>query len=304
MSTAVKRGLGRGISALISEDFTGEPVANAPAVTVQEIELTYIQAGRFQPRRHFSEQELQELSDSIRKNGVIQPIILRALPGAQERYEIIAGERRFRAAGLAGLNTIPALVRILDDSQALEVAILENVQRLDLSPLEEAGGYQVLIDQFGYTQEQLSQAIGKSRSHIANLLRLLNLPESVKDLINTGKLSMGHARTLVTSDNPEALAQEILRRGLNVRQTEQYVKKGENNSEGEFQAASRLKTTRMTVSVSAHKDPDILALEETLSESLGLKVSINDRGQHGEIMIAYSSLEQLDEILRRLGENI
>lgn len=307
------RGLGKGLSALISEGYsttTSTPAATSGKKTVQTqtennaptnpmyMTVDKLRSGKFQPRSHFDETALSELAESIEKNGIMQPIVIRPLEKGQ--YEIIAGERRWRAAKMAGLREVPVIVRDISDQVALELALVENIQRQDLTPLEEASGYQRLMDDFGYTQEELSSTVGKSRSHIANLLRLMDLPQEIKDLIDEGKLSAGHARALLGASNQIEMAHEVIRRGLNVRQTEKFLNSGVRNSVPRPRASGTAKETHATSS-SKDKDPDILALEETLSENLGLKVSINDRGQSGEIMISYNSLEQLDEILRRLG---
>ncbi len=302
------RGLGKGLSVLISEEYsksaTGTGTSEAPQGTlVQNIPLSSILAGKYQPRTRFSDEYLSELADSIKHNGVMQPITLRkSTDGGQ--YEIIAGERRWRAAGLAGLMEIPAIIREVDDAQALELALVENIQRQDLSPLEEAAGYQRLMQEFTYTQEQLSKIVGKSRSHIANLLRLLSLPEKIKNFLDSDALSMGHARALLNAENAEALADEVVAKGLNVRQTESLVKDGQPSSNTSPKLPSgNTRGSSPSNNEQSHKDADILALEETLSQNLGLRVSINDRGQSGDITIRYESLSQLDEILKRLGGN-
>ena len=226
----------------------------------------------------------------------MQPIVVRLSPEHADKYEIIAGERRWRAAQLAGLTEVPVIIRDIDDQQALELALIENIQRQDLTPLEEAAGYQRLIDEFSHTQEELAKTVGKSRSHVANLLRLLTLPESIKVLLDEDKISMGHARALLNVPNPEELASEVVKRGLNVRQTENIARTGIINSD---QAPSPKSFKQQHQP--REKDPDILALESTLSESLGLNVSIEDNGQSGKIIISYDSLSQLDNILKRLG---
>lgn len=304
MAQPAAKGLGKGLSALMSE--AGLPPAAPAAGTANDIRAEGLSVlptdqltpGAYQPRRQFDEEVLLELAESIEKNGVMQPIIVRAgvAPG---QYEIIAGERRWRAAKLAKLKTVPVIIRKVSNAQALELALVENIQREDLNPLEEAGGYQRLIKEFNYTQEKLAAEVGKSRSHVANLLRLLELPESIKKLIDEGKLSMGHARALVGVANAEALARTIIAKGLNVRQTEELVKNGvpplakEKGAEKEKAAAS------------AGKSQEVLQIEEMLSENLGLKVSIHTRNaQAGEVAIAYDTLTQLDDILRRLGGSI
>ena len=308
---AANRGLGKGLSALLSDSYsTSMDKADkdrenvAPAGHTQgTLPVEKLRSGKFQPRQHFADEQLEELSQSIQKNGIMQPIIVRPLSGGN--YEIIAGERRWRAAKMAGLGDVPVLIRDISDQTALELALVENIQRQDLSPLEEATGYQRLMDEFSYTQEELGTAVGKSRSHIANLLRLLDLPAPIQRFLEEGKLSVGHARTLLNVKGALELAEEIIRRGLNVRQTEKFIREAQQGPKPQNGKQSVNRGGSGGHSSGNHtKDPDILALEETLSENLGLKVSIDDRGQNGEITIVYSSLEQLDEILRRLGGSI
>ncbi len=299
-----QRGLGKGLSALISESYI-QPAgaANREGKSdvgqgMQNLAIGHLHPGEYQPRTHFDEVSLAELTASIRKNGIVQPLIIRKSSLEKGKYEIIAGERRWRAAKMAGLSEVPVIIRDITDRQALEFALVENIQRHDLSPLEEAAGYQRLIEEFDYTQEELASTVGKSRSHIANLLRLQGLPDEVKDLLEKGKITMGHARALLTSANPVELAHEIVNKRLSVRQAEQYSK-----------GAGTTKKSQRPVSQEGyrppvHKDPDIIALEESLSENLGVRVAINDRGQSGEIVLSYESLMQLDEILRRLGNSV
>ncbi len=303
---AAQRGLGRGLSALISESYT-QPAGAAntaasadSADNVAKLGVFQLHAGEYQPRTHFDEVSLTELSESIRKNGVIQPLIVRPSSREKGKFEIIAGERRWRASKMAGLDQVPVIIRDISDRQALEFAIVENVQRHDLSPLEEALGYQRLIEEFDYTQEELAKTVGKSRSHIANLLRLLGLPGEVKDMLDKGTLTMGHARALLTSQNPVELAELIVKKGLNVRQAEKFSK-GAGKTARSTNAASR--SGNQAYRPPVNKDPDIIALEESLSENIGVRVAINDRGQAGEIILSYDSLMQLDEILRRLGNS-
>jgi ParB family chromosome partitioning protein len=302
------RGLGKGLSALISENYT-QPnakaaVAHSPSVVsgINHVPVARLQPGQFQPRTYFDEGALTELAESIQKNGIMQPIVVRPIQG--NKLEIVAGERRWRASKLAGLETVPVIIREISNKQALELALVENIQRKDLTPLEEAYGYQKLIEEFDYTQEELASTVGKSRSHIANLLRLLSLPDEIKTMLDKGELTMGHARALLTSENPVDLAREIVKKGLNVRQAEGFSKGAQAIKEAieRKQANPRSNNSYHPAGQTGVKDPDILALEETLSENLGLKVSIFDRGQSGEIVIAYDSLSQLDNILRRLGE--
>lgn len=304
MSTTTQaRGLGKGLSALISENTNkSSATTSGPAVVsgINHVPHTRLHPGQFQPRTHFDEGALTELSESIQKNGIMQPIIVR--PGAGSKLEIVAGERRWRAAKLAGLETVPVIIRDINNKQALELALVENIQRRDLNPLEEALGYQRLIEEFDYTQEELAGTVGKSRSHIANLLRLLALPDEVKEMLEKGDITMGHARALLTSENPVELARQIAKKGLNVRQAESFSKGAGTRVKEEKSARPKAPNAYRHPQESGAKDPDILALEETLSDNLGLKVSIYDRGQSGEIVLTYDSLSQLDEILKRLGE--
>ncbi len=320
MVTATQRGLGRGLSALISENYTNNPVSvaeNNTATTtttttntntkpgVETLIIEQLTQGKYQPRTQFGEQALSELAESIRRNGIMQPIIVRPVSGSN-RYEIIAGERRWRAAKLAGLNRVPVIIREIDDKQALELALVENIQRQDLLPLEEAIGYQRLIEEFEYTQEELANVVGKSRSHVTNLLRLLSLPDEIKEMLDKGELTMGHARTLVGLTNAVEIANQIVKRGLSVRQAEEISREVQGNTKrtNSRSAGNENRAGGIVYRAPVNKDPDILALEETLSENLGLKVSIHDRGQSGEIILSYDSLSQLDEILRRLGDGI
>lgn len=312
MVTVQQRGLGKGLSALISEpNVSKAPAAPAKAMEAQpaggvlQVDINKLMAGKFQPRERFDDSKLHELSQSIEKNGIMQPLVVRASKDKKQMYEIIAGERRFRAARMAGLTQVPVIVHKMDDAQALEVALVENIQRQDLNPIEEAQGYFRLMEEFSYTQEELSETVGKSRSHIANMLRVLTLPESVKEQVATGALTFGHAKALVQIKKPEELAEQIVRKGLNVRQAEQLAKSWKDTPDvarknrGVTPAAQA-----SSVKPAADKDPDIIALENTLTETLGLKVTINDLGgQKGEIVVAYDNLTQLDEVLRKLGSN-
>lgn len=286
-----KGGLGRGLSALISEKSAGR-AANVQSINVDRnsLPLAALTQSRFQPRSFFKEEELNDLADSIRKNGVVQPIIVREDAAQKGLYEIIAGERRWRAAKMAGLKNIPVIIMTLSDKQALEIALVENIQRQNLMALEEAEGYQRLINEFGYTQEELSDVIGKSRSQIANTLRLLALPEPVKDLLNDEKISAGHARALLSAKNASELAETIIKKDLSVRQTEKLVRKLEKYKNGE---PAKKKSD-------ARKDEEIIALEQELSKKLGLDLTITNKDEHGQVIIAYHSLAELDAILRRL----
>ncbi len=317
MATAKQgKGLGRGLSSLMGEAAKAEIVpvaATAPVVAIGgdmsaaiQLPVAQLRAGKYQPRRQFDEEALSELSDSIEKHGIMQPIVVRVV--GMNQYEIIAGERRWRAAKLAKLGQVPVIIRELDDTKALELALIENIQRADLNPLEEAAGYQRLMDEFSYTQEKLAAEVGKSRSHIANLLRLLKLPESVKAKIDSGQLTMGHARAILTAADPVALTQQIITEGLSVRQAEERAKgisaaqNAAPNAAAKTQAARGQSGAGGNRRNAADKSDDVQQLENMLVESLGLRVSINTRsGQAGEVIISYDSLTQLDEILRRLG---
>ena len=293
---AERRGLGRGLSALMA-DVEAAPSRTASEQTPRKpetfIDIALISPNPDQPRRTFAETALNELADSIREKGIIQPLILRKNPRNPESFEIVAGERRWRAAQRAQLHQVPAIVRDLDDTEVLELAIIENIQRADLNAVEEAAGYRQLMDRFGHTQEQLAEALGKSRSHIANLLRLLNLPEDVLAMVREGALSAGHARALITSDDPLGLARTVVKRGLSVRQTEVLAKK--SGAEG--------RTGLSPGKIVSLKDADTRRLEEDLSAALGLKVSIDhDAGKPGgTLSLRYKSLDQLDEICRKLS---
>ncbi|MBS9721630.1 ParB/RepB/Spo0J family partition protein [Tianweitania sp. BSSL-BM11] len=282
-----KRRLGRGLAALIGEidrpEETQAPVARADGV----VPIEMVVANPRNPRRTFGENDLTDLAQSIREHGVVQPVIVR--PGRVEgTYEIIAGERRWRASQRAGITQLPVLIREVDDRVALELAIVENVQRADLNPVEEAMGYQQLIDEHSYTQADLGQVIGKSRSHVANTLRLLKLPTIIQDMLTSGTLSAGHARTLVTAADPSGLAKRIVEEGLSVRQAEALAQAPES------------KTPTPSRTNDNAKDADTLALEKMLSDQTGLRVTIQHKEKGGEIKIAYRSLEQLDELCRRL----
>jgi ParB family transcriptional regulator, chromosome partitioning protein len=285
-----KRRLGRGLAALIGE--MDQPIADMsvrPSVSAdRKVAIDLVIRNPKNPRKHFAEEDLQDLASSIRQHGIVQPVVVR--PVADGRFEIIAGERRWRAAQLAGLNEIPVLIREVDDRTALELAIVENVQRADLNPLEEALGYEQLIAEHGYTQNDLGEIIGKSRSHVANSLRLLKLPELVRDMIISGALSAGHARALIPTSDPVGLARTIVAKGMSVRDAERIA---QNNIRAQSSPAA-------PETKSVHKDPDTVALERTLSDGLGLDVSINHRGNGGRLTISYKSLEQLENICRLL----
>lgn len=285
-----KRRLGRGLAALIGEMDQPLPVdGEKPGVNADRlIPIEFVSRNPRNPRRFFDDSELHDLASSVRQHGIVQPIVVRTLAASQ--YEIIAGERRWRAAQLAGLVEIPVIIRDVDDKTALEIAIVENVQRSDLNPLEEALGYEQLIADYGYTQNDLGEIIGKSRSHVANSLRLLKLPEPVREFLAAGTLSAGHARALVPTSDPTALARTIVAKGMSVRDAERLAQHDiKAQSEPHRPAVPR-----------DQKDSDTLALERTLSDALGLDVTINHKAHGGQIRIAYKSLEQLEEVCRLL----
>ena len=280
--------LGRGLAALIGD--VGEESAAVDRVrSTRKVPIEFLRANPRNPRRIFRDEDLQELADSIRERGIIQPIVVRAVAGAVDAYEIVAGERRWRAAQRAELHEVPIHLVEVGDREALELAIIENVQRADLNPLEEALGYNELIEQFGYSQTDLAKIIGKSRSHVANTLRLMKLPENVQGMLREGQLTAGHARALLASDDPDRLASQIVDQGLNVRQVEALTQE-------QSERAGRVPKQRERV----EKDADTRALEKTLSDALGMIVTIDHRGAGGELRIRYRSLEQLEDLCQRL----
>ncbi|MDH6231355.1 ParB family chromosome partitioning protein [Mesorhizobium soli] len=283
-----KKRLGRGLAALIGE--IDKPAAAAQPVVSSDghVPIEFVAPNPKNPRRHFGDAELTDLAQSIREHGVVQPVVVRPTPGQTGRYEIIAGERRWRAAQRAGLAEIPVIVRDVNDRTALELAIIENVQRTDLNPVEEALGYQQLIDDHNYTQADLGQVIGKSRSHVANTLRLLKLPDVIRDMLVEGQLSAGHARALVTAADPVGLAKRIVEEGLSVRQAEMLA-----------QLPPEV-VQEAKVSAPVEKDADTLALEKLLSDVTGMRVAIAHKAKGGELRVAYKTLEQLDDLCRRL----
>lgn len=289
-----KKRLGRGLAALIGEmdrpAVAREERPAAPVTTADgRVPIEFVSPNPRNPRRTFAEGDLADLAHSIREHGIVQPVLVRQK--SDGKYELIAGERRWRAAQRAGLTDIPVLVRNVDDRTALELAIIENVQRADLNPVEEALGYQQLIDEHSYTQADLGNVIGKSRSHVANTLRLLKLPEVIRDLLVDGTLSAGHARTLVTAADPAGLAKRIVDGGLSVRQAEALAQ----------QPASGAVVKPRKVAGS-DKDPDTLALEKLLSDVTGLAVTIAHKDKGGEVKIGYRTLDQLDDLCRRLQQ--
>ncbi len=285
--------LGRGLSALLGDtEFEMGPsphTAGAPP----KLPIEFLTPNPFQPRKNFENAALDELTASIKEKGVLQPIVVRPIAGQSDAYQIVAGERRWRAAQRAGMHEVPVIVRELSDSEALEIAIIENIQRTDLNSIEEATGYHALIKEFNHTQEQLAETIGKSRSHVANTLRLMTLPDRLQGLIRDGKLSAGHGRALLAAPDADGLANRIVKENLNVRQAEALAKSWATDGKADSDKARRAQP---------EKDPDTLALENSVSSALGLKVTVNHRGENGgDVKIAYKTLEQLDEVCRRLG---
>lgn len=293
VSSEKKRGLGRGLSALMADVSEPQAQSSGGNSADQMIPIERIKPNPEQPRKRFESAPLDDLVASIREKGVLQPLIVRPMA---DGYEIVAGERRWRAAQQAQLHELPVIIRDFTDTEVLEVAIIENIQRADLNPIEEAAGFKQLMDRFGHTQEKLAEALGKSRSHIANLLRLLNLPPSIQDYVLKGELSAGHARALITAIDPEALVKKVLAGGLSVRQTEALVKK-EGNSGGSGARGNRSKGG------ADEKDADTRALEADLSAATGVKVSITHKpdGEAGQMVLHYGSLEELDDLCRRLS---
>jgi len=278
--------LGRGLAALIGDmqSVEGARLADTSG-GLRRLPVDFLIANRANPRREFNAEELEDLTNSIREKGVMQPLLVRPTRDPNQ-FEIIAGERRWRASQRAGLNEVPVLVRDVSDKEALELAIIENVQRVDLNPLEEAMGYAQLIEQFDYTQNDLAQVIGKSRSHVANTLRLMKLPEDVREMVSRGELTAGHARTLITADDPAAMARRIVSGGLSVREAEALSQ--------ERPSAARKKAAP------AVKDADTQALEKRLSDVLGLHVAIDHKEQGGRVEIRYRTLDQLDAVCAKL----
>lgn len=280
--------LGRGLAALIGDMAPVDGPRVADSSGLKRLPVDFVIANKANPRREFDESQLEELTNSVREKGVMQPLLVRPSDDPNV-FELIAGERRWRAAQRAGLHEVPVIVREVDDREALELAIIENVQRTDLNAIEEAMGYEQLLEQFDYTQNDLAQVIGKSRSHVANTLRLMKLPEDVRTMLASGDLTAGHARTLITSDDPSGLARRIVGDGLSVRQAEALTQED--------------RTPRKTTARAKHpKDADTVALEKRLSDTLGLAVSISHAEKGGRVEIRYTTLEQLDAVCLRLAE--
>ncbi len=285
-----RRGLGRGLSSLLGPEVPGAADGDAAPEagrTPTHLPIGALRPGRFQPRRHFDEEEMAALVQSIRAQGILQPILVRRLAGDPAAFEIVAGERRWRAAQAVPLHEVPVILRELNDGQALELALVENLQRQDLGPLEEADAYRRLMKEFSHTQEDLARVVGKSRSHVANMMRLLDLPPPVKSLLEDGSLTAGHARALLTARDPARLAKEVVRRRLNVRQTEQLAGR-------DFARAAR-------GGAQPAKDSDTLAMERDLSLALGIKVAIEAKGGRGRLVLRYDNLDQLEDLIERLS---
>lgn len=285
-----RRGLGRGLSALMADIApAGGPESAAPRRPDVMVPVERVHPNPNQPRRDFAPEALEDLANSIRTKGILQPLILREDPVAPGSYEIVAGERRWRAAQLAQVHEVPALIRSYSDTEVLEVAIIENIQRADLNAVEEAAAYRQLMDRFGHTQEKLAEALGKSRSHIANLMRLLQLPAEVQDFLRSGQLSAGHARALITTEEPIELARKVVAQGLSVRETEALARKAESPRPARKHPAP-------------DKDADTRALEQDLTANLGMTVRIDhpSGSEGGKLVIAYPSLESLDDLCRVL----
>jgi ParB family chromosome partitioning protein len=279
---ATRRQLGRGLAALFGET---EADASAAGMPQRSVPIELIRPGSLQPRQRFAEAELDALAQSIREKGILQPLLVRPLAEEEADFELVAGERRWRAAQRVGLHEVPVIIRRITDSEALEIALVENLQREDLSPLEEAEAYSRLMDQFGRTQASLAEAVGKSRSHVANTMRLLSLPAPVRRQLDEGELSAGHARALLAAGDPTALAAEVVRRGLNVRATERLVQR----------RAEEPRTARRQ-----SRDADTIALERDLTAMLGLRVALQPQKRGGSLTLHYTTLDQLDRVLRLL----
>ena len=291
MADEARSRLGRGLASLIG-DVGGEAQHVDRPRAQRKVPIEFIKANPRNPRRTFSDAELKELSESIKQHGVIQPIVVRPVKGAQDRYEIIAGERRWRASQMAGLHEVPIVPVDISDSDALEFAIVENVQREDLNPMEEAQGYHALANEFKRSQDDIAKVVGKSRSHVANMMRLTKLPAEVQAFIATGELTAGHARALIGVPDPLAAAKRIVEEGLNVRQAEALAHE-EGVPERKPQKAR---------SGGKEKDPDTIDLEKRVSDALGLKVTVNHRDPGGSVQINYRNLDQLDEVMKRLAK--
>ena len=290
MSAANKHGLGRGLGALLGDIDLDLDLNQSDKGAIKSVKLNQIVAGRYQPRQQFDEEAINALAKSVKEKGILQPILVRK---QNDKYEIIAGERRYRAALQAGLTEVPVIEKSMADNEALEIALIENIVRQDLTPLEEAKGFEQLMREFAYTQEKLSEVVGKSRSYIANTLRLLNLPDGVKSLLNQGKLTAGHARCLIGLQDAEELASKIVAEGLNVRQVEAMVSENKNSS-------PEAKKRPLNQNSSKIKDSELAAIENELSSKLGAKVQINNtKNGKGKIVISYNNLSELEDLLEK-----
>ena len=288
MTQVQKRRLGRGLAALIGDDTSEEAIVQ-DARSLRHVPVELLHPNPHNPRKHFAEEDLESLAKSLKDKGLLQPLVVR--PRADGSFEIVAGERRWRASQRAGIHELPVLIRELDDRETLEIALIENIQRSDLNALEEARAYRQLMDQYSYTQQQLADSIGKSRSHIANTMRLLSLPEAIQTQIENGKLTAGHARSLVATEYPAEMADQIIKLGLTVREAEELARKNSMAPE--------------TKSYTSEKDADTRALEKTLTEALGLSTSIKHKGAGGgSVLISYKSLDQLDDVIRKLTAQV
>lgn len=303
MTKTARKGLGKGLSALLGDDRPsfdekGDVVAAEiesgirPQAGRRWLPIEFLERNAAQPRVHFDEAALDDLSSSIKEKGLLQPILVREL--GPEKYQIVAGERRWRAAQKAGVHEVPVVVKELSDTEVLEIAIIENIQRQDLSAVEEAMAYQRLMEEFGHTQDAVSKVVGKSRSHVTNLLRLLSLPEKVQTMVGEGALSMGHARALIGAGDPLSLAKRVVDEGLSVRQTEALA----NEAKGKQKRSPR---PGGTGSAGRQKDADTVALEKDLTAAVGMKVQIDHEGEGGKVVISYETLEGLDELCSKLG---
>jgi ParB family transcriptional regulator, chromosome partitioning protein len=293
MADEGKSRLGRGLAALIGDVSEETKKATAPqsSRTQRRAPVEFLRPNPRNPRRDFPEADLDELASSLREKGIIQPIVVRPVRGSNDKFEIIAGERRWRAAQRAGLHDVPIVAVDVTEDEALQLAIIENVQRTDLNAIEEASGYQALINDFRHSHDEIAKTVGKSRVHITNTLRLLKLPEKVQSLVRSGKVSAGHARVLIGRADAEELAQKIVEMGLSVRQVEEWGRAGKDAGKSPPPPAGRSR---------ADKDADTVALERRLADALGLEVTIDHRGEAGAVHVRYRSLDQLDEIVRRL----
>jgi len=289
-----RKSLGRGLSALLGEE-TKRSIGVGDLKGSKQVPVEFLHPGRYQPRHSIDEARIEELAQSVRENGIIQPLLVRPHPDEPGAFEIIAGERRWRAAQMAKLHEVPVVIRELTDQEALEIGLVENLQRQDLSPLEEADGYQRLMQEFSHTQDVLAKTVGKSRSHVANMMRLLGLPDAVKKMLDTGALSMGHARALLGAEDPLALSRDVVKKGLNVRQTERLVRRKQRTDE------TLGKSAPASSPASSTKDADTLALERDLANLLGLKIGIKFKDDGGALTIHYTALDQLDDVLKRLS---